>query len=476
MNTLLLGISAVTAIGFGCYGTRRWSHRDEPAVEKVELPEEIARLEELSNLWLGEEVEIKEASHLWREQRRNKTSPGPRPSFQHAEIEQFFSEMIEQRSYINGVRRDLIIWLLTLLDKEGDCPSVVRKHKDEAERIYSDDSYKMLETLPLYRHTLTVARNFIAKADQEALLADMILIALAHDIGKIPSYHDSMYSSGDHPIIAGLILKGIPAFMSLPNREDISRAVTGHHLMKCDNILSDGLKQSDHEARQTELAALYAEMLERKKREMEMSGEQSAAAKVEAEHAGSTKTTPPVEERDNPLGFNPAKEKFMPTIINIPDWFNADAIITSLKNRINVVESTSKGEQWSVVSMPNGLIYVNPDALWETIKEVSSYDPVVYASEGFESEKRNLMYTVVSELARTRNALATDHVADGYYTSQVSIITGGGKRVPYLLIPFTAEAFGVLPSALEELKTPQLKRMVKEIKPKNKEVEQCVGR
>jgi len=33
----------------------------------------------------------------------------------------------------------------------------------------------------------------------------MILIALAHDIGKIPSYHDGMYSSGDHPIIAGLI-------------------------------------------------------------------------------------------------------------------------------------------------------------------------------------------------------------------------------------------------------------------------------
>ena len=476
MNTLLLGISAIAAISFGYYGSRKWSQRDEPAVDKIELPEEIARLEELSNLWLGEEVEISEASHLWREQRRQKTSLGPRPSFQHAEIDQFFSEMIEQRLYINGVRRDLIVWLLTLLDKEGDCPSVVRKHKDEAERIYSDDSYAMLETLPLYRHTLTVARNFIAKADQEALLADMILIALAHDIGKIPSYHDSMYSSGDHPIIAGLILKGIPAFMSLPNREDISRAVTGHHLMKCDNILSDGLKQSDHEARQTELAALYATMRERKQRKSEHVGKHAVPAKIEAEQGSFPKTQPPTEERDNPLGFNPPKEKFMPVMLDIPDWFNADTIIMSLKNRINVVESTSKGEQWSVVSTPNGLIYVNPDTLWQTIKEVSNYDPVVYASEGFESEKRNLMYTVVSELARTRNALATGHVADGYYTSQVSIITGGGKRVPYLLIPFTAEAFGVLPSALEELKTPQLKRMVKEIKPKNKEVEQCVGR
>ncbi len=474
MNTTLLGISAAIGIGFVLYGYRKWIPVETPVPENSGLSE-VTRLEDLEHLWIDNEVEIKDASNLWREKTKKQKSNEPRPQFQHDEIEKFFSEMIENRPSVQGVRRSLIIRILIMLDDEGDCPSVVRKHKDEAERIYSDDSYALLESVPLYRHTLTVARNFIAKCDQEALLADMILIALAHDIGKIPSYHDGMYSSGDHPIIAGLILKGIPEFLSLPNMEDINRAVTGHHLMKCDNILTDGLKHSDQEARQTELAKLHADQRERKKLEQENDAEQAVTVKVAAEHTGATKTQPPVEERDNPLGFNPAKEKFMPTTIDIPDWFNADAIITSLKNRINVVESTSKGEQWSVVSMPNGLIYVNPDALWETIKEVSSYDPVVYASEGFESEKRNLMYTVVSELARTRNALATGHVADGYYTSQVSIITGGGKRVPYLLIPFTAESFGVLPSALEELKTPQLKRMVKEIKPKNKEVEQCVG-
>lgn len=475
MNTLLLGISAAVGCGFVFYGSKKWVHIEVPNPAESETPE-LTCLADLSHLWKDKEVKIKDASHLWREQASKKRSNVPRPVFQHEEIEQFFSEMVEHRQSIKGVRKALIIRILTMLDNEGDCPSVVRKNKDEAERIYAEDSYALLETVPLYRHTLTVARNFVAKADQEALLADMILIALAHDIGKIPSYHDSMYSSGDHPIIAGLILKGIPEFMSLPNREDINRAVTGHHLMKCDNILSDGLKQSDHEARQAELAALYADVRERKQRVPESEGKQKASAKVEAEHTGYSKTVPPVEERAHPLGFNPVKEKFIPTTIDIPDWFNADAILSSLKKRINFVESTPKGEQWSVVSTPSGLIYVNPNALWETIKEVSNYDPVVYASEGFESEKRNLMFTVVSELARTRNALATGHVADGYYTSQVSIITGGGKRVPYLLIPFTAEAFGVLPSALEELKTPQLKRMVKEIKPKNKEVEQCVGR
>lgn len=475
MNTMLLGISATIGIGFVLYGYRKWIPAETPVPENSG-PSEVTRLEDLEHLWIDNEVEIKDASNLWREKTAKKKSNVPRPQFQHEEIEQFFSDMIENRPSVQGVRRSLIIRILILLDEEGDCPSVVRKHKDEAERIYSDDSYALLETVPLYRHTLTVARNFIAKCDQEALLADMILIALAHDIGKIPSYHDGMYSSGDHPIIAGLILKGIPEFLSLPNMDDINRAVTGHHLMKCDNILTDGLKHSDHEARQTELAKLHADQRERKKREQENNGEQAVTVKVEAERTGATKTQPPTEEREHPLGFNQSKDKFSPKLLDIPDWFDADAIIASLKQRINMVESTPKGDQWSVVSLPNGLIYVNPDALWESIKEVSNYDPVVFASEGFESEKRNILFTVVSEMAKSRNALATDFVAEGYYTAQVSIITGGGNRLSHLLIPFTAESFGVLPSALEELKTPQLKRMVKDIKPKKKVVEQCVGR
>ena len=98
------------------------------------------------------------------------------------------------------------------------------------------------------------------------------------------------------------------------------------------------------------------------------------------------------------------------------------------------------------------------------------------AAEGNESEKRNILYTVVCELSRTRDAIATEYVSDGYYTTQVSVVTGGGKRITSLLIPFRTKVFGETVSSLEELKTPQLKRMVKEIMLKQAEVEQCVGR
>ena len=55
------------------------------------------------------------------------------------------------------------------------------------------------------------------------------------------------------------------------------------------------------------------------------------------------------------------------------------------------------------------------------------------------------------------------YVADGYYTTQVSVVTGGGKRITSLLIPFRTQAFGEMDSTLKLLKTPQLKRMVKDM-------------
>ncbi len=469
---LLFTVSAAVGISFGYYGSRKWIPAVEPVDERTEFTE-VANLADLSHLWTDDEIEIKDAACLWRERTAKQSSQQPRPEFKHEEIDQFFTEMIEDRPSVRGVRRTLIIKILTMIDEEGDCPSVVRTHKDEAEHMYSDDSYALLATVPLYRHTLTVTRNFIAKADQEALLADMIIIALAHDIGKIPSYHDGMYSSGDHPVIAGLILNNIPEYISLPNRDDIHRAITGHHLLKSDNILTDGLKLSDHEARQTELAALYAAARERRKSEPEDSGKPPNAPPEPVGTEG--KSHHPTEKRNHPLRSLESSERFYPTKLDVPEWFNVDAILAALKKRINFVESTPNGEKWSAVSTSQGLVFVSPDGLWATIKEVSEYDPKVLASEGFESEKRNLLFTVVSELSRTRAAIATQYVADGYYTTQVSIITGGGKRLPYLLIPFTAEAFGEKPSALESLKTAQLKRMVKEIKLKQTEVAQCVG-
>ena len=476
MKIVLLTTAATVGIGFICYGTRKWLRNEEPA-ESLPAHAEVTTLKELSHLWKDKEIKIQDASCLWRERAAPRTAELPRPQFKHEEIDRFYADMIEERPSVSGARRTLIIKLLTMLDDEGDCPSVVRAHAQEAERMYQEDSFTMLATIPLYRHTLAVARNFIAKADQEALLADMIIMALAHDIGKIPSYHDKMYRSGDHPIIAGLILNSIPEYVSLPNRVDIDRAVTGHHLLRSDNILTDGLKLSDHEARQSELAILYAEARENQKQALENGGDVSPPV-IASETKSSTNAStlpPPGEEREHPLGNQESQENYCPTKLDVPTWFDADALLTAVKKRINLVVATPKGERWVAVSTDSGIVFVNPEGLWSAIREVCGIDPHVLAAEGNESEKRNILYTVVSELSRTRNAIVTEYVSDGYYTTQVSVVTGGGKRITSLLIPFKTQVFGETASSLEELKTPQLKRMVKDILLKQAEVEKCVG-
>lgn len=469
---LLFTASASVGIGFIFYGSRKWLHFDEPIKAQPELAE-VTSLAELSHLWTDDEIEIKDASFLWREHATKKTKVMSRPNFKREEIDRFYTDMIEGRPSVSGVRRTLIVKLLSMLDEEGDCPSVVKANPNEAEHMYSNESYAMLATVPLYRHTLTVTRNFIAKADQEALLADMIIMALAHDIGKIPSYHDKMYSSGDHPIIAGLILNSMPEYVALPNRDDIDRAIRGHHLLKSDNILTDGLKLSDHEARQSELATLYAKERERPKQAIEAGESATATPTISAKTTDNRPTSG--KKREHPLGSLESQKSYTPTKLDIPSWFDADIILAAVKKRINRVESTPRGEQWSAVSTSQGLVFVNPNGLWAAIKDICGSDVKVLASEGSESEKRNILFTIVSELSKAKDAIATEYVSDTYFTTQTSVITGGGKRITSLLIPFRTHVFGETASSLEELKTPQLKRMVKEIKLKQTEVEKCVG-
>lgn len=92
-----------------------------------------------------------------------------------------------------------------------------------------------------------------------------LIVSLGHDIGKIPSYHDKLYSTGDHPLISVIILNRITEYASLANHVELDLIVRGHHNMKPDNLLTDLLKKSDQETRKEELAVLVGEAVDRDK-------------------------------------------------------------------------------------------------------------------------------------------------------------------------------------------------------------------
>ena len=478
MNEVLIA-SSVLGSGLIIYAAWNLFRQGVDDVHKEELNQEKIEettLAEVSRLW-SQTVDLRDIAMLWREPEQEKSAPPlPRPTFKNREIEQFFSDMVEKRRTIKGARRTIIVKLLKMLDDEGDCPSVVRKNEKEAEKKFPDETFSLLATIPLFRHTLQVARKCAAKVPQEVMLPDMFIVSLAHDIGKIPSYHDKLYSTGDHPLISEVILNRIPEYSSLANRTELDRIVRGHHMLKPDNQLTEMLKRCDQEARKEELAALIGKVIER---DMTPAPPGEGTRRTpdplpSMEKAAPKNAESPEEEREHPLGEIETQEFPSPVSQELPSWFDADAILAALKKRINQLEETSGGVRWDAVSTNLGVVFVHPDGLWKAIKEISGNDAAILAADADEGTKRNLLYTVVWELSKVKEAIAAEYISRKYYTTQATIVTGGGKGFSVLLVPFRVQAFGETDASLEAMKSSRLRKMVREIRPKQEEIETCV--
>jgi hypothetical protein len=480
----MLGGGLITYAAFSLF---RQSDEDELHQNHADETLEELTLAEVSQTWTladnnvlrGEVVNLADMAVIWREPEQKKSAqPIPRPTFVKSEIDQFFTEMVEKRRVIKGDRRIIIDKILKILDEMGDCSSVVRLNKDEAEKQYSDDTFSLLASVPLYQHTLQVARKCVAAVNQEVMLADILIVSLGHDIGKIPHYHNSLYTTGDHPLISVIVLNRIPEYKALANHAELDSIVRGHHNKKPNNMLTDILKRCDQETRKEELAVLVGTVLDRDQGKMgaDIPGPlppRNITEKTTEKRAG---TIYDEEERDHPLGGSDPDERIMPVAQKVPDWFDADAILTAIKNKINVVEDTADGARWAAVSSRHGIVYVNPDGLWSALKEASVNNPTLLAADADEEAKSNLLYTVVWELSRVKNAIRTDLVSSKYFTTQATIVTGSGKGFNHLMVPFYVSVFGYNESeanTLEENKSSRLQKMVRDIRPKQEEVEKC---
>ena len=135
-------------------------------------------------------------------------------------------------------------------------------------------------------------------------------------------------------------------------------------------------------------------------------------------------------------------------------------ILDALKKRIDKVE---KG-RWSIISIPEGIVLCQPDALWQEIKTVDQNNPELLAGDADEETKRQIIGAVVERMSRELKAIETSQLGKGYHTAQCLVVSANSKAFKVPLIPFRAEAFNVLPSHLEVLKKRDIKRMVQKVK------------
>ena len=222
-----------------------------PAKEKI-------LLKKLSRIWTKsapEIIHISKLAPIWREEKES-DNPVQVYDFQHEQIVGFFGKHIDRVPWFRDAKlqRQVCAQILLLLDKDGDCSSVVNAAND-VEASWDSNTYSLLGKTTLLDHTLNVARETIKLlivAEAQHVIPDGLIAALGHDLGKLPTIKNYLYSLGEHPLAAGRVLAEIGSFKQLAKKEEISRAIKLHH-KRPEGLLGKTLKKADQLARQKEL-------------------------------------------------------------------------------------------------------------------------------------------------------------------------------------------------------------------------------
>lgn len=451
--------------------------RDQESQAKIPKhgKKEVTTLATVSELWTAKTLHLRDVAVIWREvdESADEVVKIARPVFKQERIDKFFVDYVMKRPVVKGDRRTVIIKLLKILDAEGDSPSVVKGCSSEPENKLPDNAREMLSGVPLYEHTLEVAEHFVACMKHEAMLPDVLILTLGHDIGKIPSYHGKMYMSADHAQISVSVLNGMPEYVKLANRAELSSIIANHHASKTENFLTAQLQKSDHESRGLTFARLLRSQVDKEK----TLTDGATPSKPEPTHADASKELSGVnqvvrdlfgEKVQDPMPLVPKETGVhTPTERELPHWFTPDALFVEIRKTLNVLIA-NKGEKtrWGAVTSGD-MVYVQQNAFWEALSSAGgSSDPEFLAASCSESAKKDYMFSVVNALA-DKNFVPKSYLpVKGGFMTQCYVISRTGAPQPFYLIPIRASVFGEPLKALEDIKSVSLKSMVKEIKPK----------
>ena len=136
------------------------------------------------------EFHIEKLAPLWREEKAAQDVSEDH-EFQNARIQEFYKLHIQRLRHASQPSQHHAICSepLSLLDKEGDCSSVVNVSRD-VEASWNSTTYTLLGQTNLMDHSLNVAEEavrLLEESDAGYIVPDALIVALAHDIGKLPS-------------------------------------------------------------------------------------------------------------------------------------------------------------------------------------------------------------------------------------------------------------------------------------------------
>ena len=460
--TLLGGLGVLGGVAVYFLFTGGKKQETSPSLSSSgEISEVAVTLEELSQIWAKAqqtgEIQIKDIAPIWRETEEPKTEPVKTYVFTHKRAQQFFDEYVLQGPWFkkNSNTTEVVYQILSLLDKEGNCPSVVNASND-VEASWDSNTYSLLGKTTLLDHTLNVAIEAVnlLKADNAGhVIPDTLIAALGHDLGKLPSIKSHLYSLGEHPLAAGRVLAGIPEFKQLARKEEIDRAIKLHH-KRPEGLLGQTLKKADQLARQKELewaaeivAQKEIETLEPEKNKETAvvppapapppSVSQSLSSGVHSSDAA-WQAQADIYGEEEPVKKKKDKKGNL-TRMDISSWFDAQGFLDDLKPYINRLN----GRRFMAFSMPDGYVFFQAKALEEVARKQAEHAGAmdIATMSADDPTMRQVLFTVVDHLRVEHEVIARELIQDQYFGGWFSITTNAGKMKGFYT-PFHAEPFG----------------------------------
>ncbi|MBU4395047.1 MAG: HD domain-containing protein [Proteobacteria bacterium] len=347
--------------------------------------------------------------------------------FRNERIQEFYNKRVRplrHASLQQAVCRDL----LSLLDTEGQCPSVVNVGRD-VEASWDSNTYTLLGQTNLIDHSLNVAEQVICllqASETGFLMPDTIIAALSHDLGKLPSIRGHLYSLGEHPLAAGRILVGLQSFKQLPLKEEILQAVKFHHKQP-QELLGKTLKRADQLARQQEI---------------EQAQERLQPLEEPPKWHNEAKSQDGIFEEKPETKKNVA----VPKLIKLP-WLDTHALLKDMRPYINKLE----GRRFQAFSMPNGFVYFMPKILEVIAKKQAEKAGVLEVGSMEKEEMREVLLSIVHQL-RQEDVIANGLLQNNYFGAYFTVTMKSGVTMNGYYTPCHAEAFDSI-AVMEDAKS-----------------------
>jgi hypothetical protein len=299
----------------------------------------------------------------------------------------FYGEVIEPHKealagVLEGINR-----IMELLERYGDCPSVVDTITDsergEVTRIGS-----ILSKVTLRDHTFNVTRIALRLLkdtyhDPVGYIPVTIIAALGHDLGKIPDLRgQGPYVKADHPPTSVSLVKEIfEKDKEAHWLKMVAKAIGEHHQSATDQ-LSELLKEADGKARQMEID--------------------------QAEKRAS---------------------------LSWEEWFDCRELLRRVGATINVTQTGSAFRAFSL----DGSVYCDPTFLYETARSMAAERSVIDITLLRDTDKDRALRRIVESLRK--EDVLTSELGKAYTTRRYEIEVEQGKPKKMLLVPIKANAF-----------------------------------